>query len=94
MILTAFIFSFDTYKKYKIKDSSFAVYLRKNDFPWFGKKDIVIGQNFGEKTSSYTEFPSNFKRDEGDKGDYILNGGIKKFVIKEMEVITVYIWDK
>ena len=90
----AFIFSFDTHKKYKIKDSSFAVYLRKNDFPWFGKKDIVIGQNFGEKASSFTEYPSNFKRDESDKGDYILNGGIKKFVIKEMEVLTVYIWDK
>ena len=90
----AFIFSFDTYKKYKIKDSNFAVYLRKNDFPWFGKKDIVIGQNFGEKASSYTEYPSNFKRDEVDKGDYILNGGTKKFVIKEMEVLTVYIWDK
>ena len=25
---------------------------------------------------------------------YILNGGIKKFVIKELEVLTPYIWDK
>ena len=90
----AFIFSFDTYKKYGIKDSICAVYFRKNNFPWFGNKDIVIGENFGEKATSFTEYPSAFKRDPSDKGDYILNGGIKKFVIKELEVLTPYIWDK
>ena len=90
----AFIFSFDTYKKYEIKDRFSAVYSRKNKFPWFGKKDIFIGDNFGETASSFCEFPSAYKRDESDKGDYILNGGIKKFIIKELEVLTPYIWAK
>ena len=87
----AFIFSFDTYKKYKVIDPYYAFKYRTNEFPWFGKKDIYIGEDFTETSSSFSEFPSNFKRDESDKGDYILNGGIKKFKIKELEVLIVTI---
>ena len=89
----AFIFSFDTLKKYEIKDSDkdYAIFLRKNKFPWFGKKDIFIGDNFGENANSFCEYPNAFKRNEDDKGEYILNGGIKKFIIKEIEILTIYI---
>ena len=88
----AFIFSFDTYKKYEIRDNLYAACLNNKRFPWFGKKDIYIGENFMDNPSSFSEFPTAYKRDRSDEGDYILNGGIKKFVIKELEVVSVYIW--
>lgn len=89
----AFIFSFDNTKKYPIKKPEYAIYIQPDDFPWFGKKDIFIGKNFAKSSSSFCEFPVAFERNQGDKGDYILNGGIKKFIIKRMEVLSPSIWD-
>ena len=90
----AFIFSFDTFKKYEIDDrfKDCAILLRKGKFPSFGKNDIYIGDNFMQKASSFCEYPKAFKRNLEDKGDYILNRGIKKFIIKELEILTPYIW--
>ena len=90
----AFIFSLDTYKKYEIGDSWKAIYYRQKNFPWFGNKDIFIGDNFLETSSSFCEYPKAYKRDASDKGDYILNGGIKKYTIKELEVLTLFIRPK
>ena len=92
----AFIFSFNTFKKYEIKKSyeDYAVYYRKNKFPWFGKRDIYIGDYFSENANSFCEFPTAYKKNDDDIGEYILNGGIKKFVIKELEVLAPYIWQK
>ena len=92
----AFIFSFNTFKKYEIDEefTDYAIFLRKGKFPSFGRNDIYIGDNFADKASSFCEYPKVFKRNKDDIGDYILNGGIKKFVIKELEVLTPYIWDK
>ena len=89
----AFIYSFDTGKKYNIKQPEYAVYIQPNDFPWFGKKDIFIGKDFVRSYSSYCEYPVAFERNSEDIGDYILNGGIKKFIIKEMEVLSPSIWE-
>ena len=92
----AFIFSFDTFKKYIIDDKfkDYAIFIRKGKFPSFGKNDIYIGDNFMKKANSFCEYPKAFKRNIDDKGDYILNGGIKKFIIKELEVLTPYIWNE
>ena len=88
----AFIFSFDTLKKYDIKKPEYAIYIQPKDFPWFGKKDIFIGKDFTKIASSFSDFPLVFERNPEDKGDYILNGGIKKFIIKEMEILSPSIW--
>ena len=89
----AFIYSFDTNKKYNIKEPEYAVYIQPNDFPWFGKRDIFIGKDFTWSYSSFIEFPAAFERNYDDPGDYILNGGIKKFNIKELEVLSPSLWD-
>ena len=89
----AFIYSFDTNKKYNIKEPDYAIHVQPNEFPWFGKKDVYIGKDFTWSYSSFSEFPAAFERNDDDPGDYILNGGIKKFNIKEMEVLCPSIWD-
>ena len=89
----AFIFSFDTRKRYNIRQPDYAIYIQPNDFPWFGKKDIFIGKYFTKIPSSFCDYPEAFVRNNEDKGDYILNGGIKKFIIKEMEVLAPSIWN-
>ena len=88
----AFIFSFDTLKKYDIKRPEYAIYIQPNDFPWFGKRDIFIGKDFTKNSSSFCDYPVVFERNSKDVGDYILNGGVKKFIIKEMEVLAPSIW--
>ena len=89
----AFIYSFDTNKKYNIKEPEYAVYIQPNDFPWFGKRDIFIGEDFTKTSSSFCDYPVVFERNSKDVGDYILNGGVKKFIIKEMEVLAPSIWE-
>lgn len=89
----AFIFSLNTKRKYQIKKPEYAIYVQPNNFPWFGKKDIYIGKDFTKNSSSFCDYPVAFERNSEDKGDYILNGGIKKFIIKEMEVLIPFIWD-
>lgn len=89
----AFIFSLDTMKKYKIKQPEYAAYVQANHIPIIGKNDIYIGSDFTKSSNSYIEFPVNYERNLDDKGDYILNGGYKKFIIKEMEVLSPSIWE-
>ena len=89
----AFIYSLDTNRKYDIKQPEYAIYIQRNDFPWFGQKDVFIGKDFTRTYSSFCDYPVAFERNEKDKGDYILNGGVKKFIIKEMEVLSPSIWD-
>ena len=89
----AFIFSFDTMKKYEIKKPEYAIYIEGKNFPVIGMNDIYIGNHFTSLSSSYSEFPSSYKRNVEDIGDYILNGGNKKFTIKELEVLSPSIWE-
>ena len=86
----AFVFSFDTQKKYQIEIPDKAISDVDGQFPIFGKNDIYIVDNFFSNGNSVTEYPKVYKADPNAPGDYILNGGIKKFKIKEMEVLSCY----
>jgi hypothetical protein len=88
---SAFIFSFDTKKMYNIIHPEFAIGELKDNFPSFGRQDIFLGNNFLSESSSYTNFPYDFEKDNTNPGDFILNGGMKKFKVKEMEFLFVYI---
>ena len=88
----AFIYSFDTKKKYKIEQPEFAVSESKGYFPMFGKRDIVIGKDILSGTNSYAMYPVPFEKDPNAQGDYLLNGGMKKFAIKELEVLSPFIF--
>ena len=88
----AFIFSFDTGKKYKIEQPEFAVSDSKGFFPMFGKRDIVIGKNIFSGANSYAMYPVSYEKDPNAPGDYLLNGGMKKFTIKELEVLSPFIF--
>ena len=88
----AFIFSFDTGKKYKIEQPEYAVSDVKGSFPMFGKRDIFLGKNILSGANSYAMFPVAYEKDANAPGDYILNGGMKKFVIKELEVLNPFIY--
>ena len=88
----AFIFSFDTGKKYKIEQPEFAVSDNKGAFPSFGRRDIVLGKNILTEANSFAMFPVSYEKDPNAPGDYMLNGGMKKFKIKELEVLRPYIF--
>ena len=88
----AFIFSFDTGKKYKIEQPEYAVSDTKGAFPMFGKRDIFIGKNILTESNSYAMFPVSYEKDPNAPGDYILNGGMKRFKIKELEVLCPFIF--
>ncbi len=87
----SFIFSFDTRKKYKIIKNEEAVFDIKDNFPSFGKNDIVIKDGFLSNKSSYSMFPDHYEQDTEALGDYQLTGGVKFFQIKEMEVFIPWI---
>ena len=89
----AFIFSFDTMKKYKIKQPQYAVFDKIGQFPTFGVNDIFLGSNnILSEGNCYTLFPVSFERDNDNLGDYLLNGGMKKFKVKELEVLWPFIY--
>ena len=88
----AFIFSFDTGKKYKIEQPEYAVSDTKGTFPSFGKRDIVLGKNILTETNSYAMYPVSYEKDPEAPGDYILNGGMKKFKVKELEVLRPFLF--
>ena len=88
---SAFIFSFDTKKMYNIKNPEFAIGELKDNFLSFGRQDIFLGKNFLRESSSYSNFPYDFEKDNNNLGVFILNGGRKKFKVKEMEFLFVYI---
>ena len=88
----AFIFSFDTGKKYKIEQPEYAVSDTKGYFPMFGKRDIVIGKDIFSGANSYAMYPVSYEKDPNAPGDYLLNGGMKKFTIKELEVLSPFIF--
>lgn len=88
----AFIFSFDTMNKYKIVQPEFAMVSIEGGFPTFGKNDIVLGKNILTSSSSFAMFPVSYEKDPEAPGDYILNGGSKKFKVKEMEVLSPSIY--
>ena len=86
----AFLFSFDTQKKYDVEIPDKAISDVVGQFPIFGKNDIYIVDNFFSNSNSVTEYPSAYKEDPNAPGDYVLNGGIKKFKIKELEVLICF----
>ena len=87
----AFLFSFDTGKKYKVLRPESAVGDFKGKFPMFGRNDIIIENGFLSNEKSFTEFPKAYEEDVNAPGDYVLNGGLKNFGIKELEVLVCYI---
>ena len=88
----AFIFSFDTGKKYKIEQPEDAVSDSKGNFPTFGRRDIVLGKNILSGTNSFAMYPVSYEKDPNAPGDYMLNGGMKNFKVKELEVLCPYIF--
>ena len=87
----AFLFSFDTKKKYKIIKTEKAISNLKGQFPVFGNNDIYIHNNFLSAANSIIEYPNAYEDDPNAPGDFMLNGGVKKFKIKELEVLSVEI---
>ena len=59
----AFIFSLNTFKKYKIIQKDYAIFFRKDKFPWFGKKAIISWgfsislSKFGIQSSKWKGYP-------------------------------------
>ena len=88
----AFIFSFDTGKKYKIEQPEYAVSDSKGNFPTFGRRDIVLGKNILSGTNSFAMYPVSYEKDPNAPGDYMLNGGMKNFKVKELEVLCPFIF--
>ena len=88
----AFIFSFETGKKYKIEQPEYAVSNTEGYFPMFRKRDIVIGNNILSGTNSYAMYPVSYEKVPNAPGDYIFNGRMKKFAIKELEVLSPFIF--
>lgn len=87
----AFLFSFDTKKKYKIIKTERAISNLKEQFPVFGNNDIYIHNNFLSDAKSFIEYPNAYEDDPNAPGDFMLNGGTKKFKIKELEILSVEI---
>lgn len=87
----AFIFSFDTKEKYKVINFEAALGDFKGKFPTIGRQDIFLEEGFLTNSESYTLFPRDYEKGNNNFGDFILNGGMKKFKVKEMECASVYI---
>ena len=88
----AFIFSFDTGKKYRIEQPEYAVSDAKGNIPMFGRRDIVLGKNILSGTNSFAMYPVSYEKDPNAPGDYMLNGGMKNFRVKELEVLCPFIF--
>ena len=58
----------------------------------FGNRDIVIGKDILNGPHSYDMYPISYEKDPNAPGDYILNGGMKIFEIKELEVLSPMIF--
>ncbi|MCQ2816457.1 MAG: TLD domain-containing protein [archaeon] len=87
----AFIFSFDTEKKYKIIKTDKAIFNQVNKLPIFGENDIVLKDGFLSNESSYALFPKSFEDDPNAPREFFLTGGKKMFRVKEMEAYFVFI---
>lgn len=87
---SAFLFSFDTKKKYQVTIPELAYRDNVKGFPLFGKKDLFISEGFLTNSNSICEFPQAYERDEEFFGDYPLTGGLKNFKLKEMEVLIIF----
>ena len=86
----AFIFSFDTKKKYKVIKPGKAVSDYDGMFPMFGEGDIYISDNCLQDSTSSTYFPISYEEDTNAPMDYVLNGGVRQFTVKELEIMVVY----
>ena len=82
---SAFLFSLDLKKVYKIKPEEYAIYCYPNSGPSFSRGSLHVPDNFFVKYGK-----------TGTKGgpyqfevDYELNNGKKQFIIKELEVFQV-----
>ena len=88
----AFTFSFDTGKKYRIEQHEYSVSDAKGNFPMFVRRDIVLGKNILSGTNSFAMYPVSYEKDPNAPGDYMLNGGMKNFRVKELEVLCPFIF--
>ena len=87
----AFLFSFDTQKMYNVLRPEIAIGDFTGKFPVFGRNDLVLQEGFLSNTKSLTEFPKAYQEDPNAPMDYVLNGGIRKFMVKEVEILSCYI---
>ena len=82
----AFLFSFDSKKKYKVQKPGEAVGDFDGEFPRFGNGDIKLSKGCLSNKESYTEFPQSYEEDINAPSSYMLNGGIKTFVLRKSKL--------
>lgn len=91
----AFLFSFDSRKKYKVQKPGEAIGDFDGEFPRFVNGDIKLSKGCLSNNESYTEYPQSYEEDINAPSSYMLNGGIKNFRVKEIEAIVIfdnYMW--
>ncbi len=83
----SFLFSLDNYKKYTIKDINKAIYSDNKHLFVFGDGDIIIKDNYLNK-SSECYFPKSY----GNPGIDNVNDlcGANKFIVKNIEMFAVH----
>lgn len=86
----AFIFSLDTLRKYKVIKPERAAWDCLDKFPEYGENDIYLQEHFLSNGFSYSNFPRLYQKDSNAEHDYILTGGLKRFQVKEVEMLIVY----
>ena len=82
----AFIFSFDTLKKYESLDGEKSIFCSNSFGPNFGDGTICIPDNFNEETNLFYQWPSTYNLSEKDE---LTLGKTDKIEIKEYEVYTI-----
>ena len=82
----AFIFSFDTMKKYESLDGEKSVLCSNSFGPNFGDGTICVPDNFNEDTNVFYQWPSIYNLSEKDE---LTLGKTDKIEVKEYEVYTI-----
>lgn len=86
----AFLFSFDTMKKYKVTRPENAIGDVKGLLPYFGNNDIFFNKDFMTTDKNIANNPTSYEMDDNAPSDYFLNGGVKRFRVKEIEVLIPF----
>lgn len=87
----AFIFSFDTVKKYECLDPEKSITCCNIFGPNFGEGTILVPDNFNEETNAFYQWPSVYNLSEKDE---LTLGKNNKIEIKEYEVYTIELNDE
>lgn len=87
----AFIFSFDTVKKYECLDPNKSITCFQSTGPNFGEGTILVPNNFHQDTNEFYQWPSVYNLSEKDELTF---GKNNKIEIREYEVYTIELNDE